>query len=340
MPFADATVVVAVSGGADSLSLLLALDDLRERKKLDLRLVAAHFNHRLRGRESDADEAFVKHIAAERKFELALGHGPIEQDGNLEQNARNARYAFLTETAVGLKAGCVLTAHTINDQAETFLLNLIRGSGVDGLSAMRPIRELPGEEEFLREGEKRRKGGEENLVSESPLLPFSPSLLLVRPLLRWAKREDTENFCRESGVQFRYDTMNEDMSFKRVRVRKMLIPMLREFNPRIVETLAQTAELMRSVSVTDEKNSQNSQITPDELLIKEIEPLDPAALQETLRSWLKTRRGDLRSISFKHIEAVRQLVQSRKSGRIVELPGFGVVWKENGRLRFEEGRSD
>jgi tRNA(Ile)-lysidine synthase len=329
LPVANETVVVAVSGGADSLSLLLALDDLRTRKKLDLRFAAAHFNHKLRGRESDADEEFVKQIAAERNFELALGHGPISQDGNLEQNARNARYAFLAETAVNLRAGYVLTAHTLNDQAETFLLNLIRGSGLDGLSGMKPVREL------------RSVGGEE----KAPPLLYSSTPLLIRPMLRWARRDDTENFCRESGVEFRYDTMNEDMSFKRVRVRKMLLPMLKEFNPKIVETLANTAELMRSGSVSPvaaggrAAAEKSTQLTED-LEIKELKTLEPPILQETIRFWLKSRRGNLRSIGLKHIEAVAQLVHSTKSGRTVELPGFGIIRKQKGRLRFENIKVD
>lgn len=318
--------MTAVSGGADSMSLLLALEELRTRKKLDLRFVAAHFNHKLRGRESDADEEFVKQTAAERKFELAVGHGPIEQDGNLEQNARKARYAFLSETAANVRADYVLTAHTLNDQAETFLLNLIRGSGPDGLSGMRPIRNLENDD-----------AGQ----SASPLLPFPASPpFLVRPILRWAKREDTENYCRGSGVGFRYDTMNEDMSFKRVRIRKMLLPMLHEFNPNIIETLAQTAELMLGRPPGGSEDLVDPQPLPLELSIAELKLLDPAMLQTTLRSWLKARRGGLRSLGMKHIEAVQRLVHSQKSGRTAELPGYGLVRKQNGRLRFENIKVD
>ena len=372
LPFADETLVVAVSGGADSLSLLLALDDLRTRQKLKLRLVAAHFNHKLRGHESDADEQFVKHLTAEKGIELAIGHGPIASEGNLEQNARNARYAFLTRTAENVKAYGVVTAHTINDQAETFLLNLIRGSGIGGLSGMRPVREL------------RSEGMEEwgsSTVSESPLLPFSSTPpLLIRPFLTWARRADTENFCRECGVDFRYDTMNEDMSFKRVRVRKILLPVLKDLNPKIIETLARTADLMRQsgyppsdggvapasgdgVVLSDAADVQHesnlsgvaenhppaeaagpllrkegslSQPAPysNELLIKHVKILDKSELYRTLRFWLRANRGDLRSISLKHIEAIERLALSPKSGRLVELPGGGLVRKHGGRLVF------
>ena len=328
MPFAGETVLVAVSGGADSLSLLLGLHELRERKKLDIRIVAAHFNHQLRGHASDADEEFVRTIASERGIELAVGHGKLSSNGNLEQNARDARYSFLRSTAENLRSGLVAVAHTVNDQAETFLLNLIRGSGPGGLSGMKPVRELGNE------------GVEETGNDDDPFLPFSSlppsSTLLVRPLLGWAKREDTENFCRESGVEFRYDTMNEDMSFKRVRVRKMLLPMLKEFNPRIVETLAQTAELMAVAAA----RSPDVPIPLEELWVKELRELERPELTERVRNWLRARRGSLRSIGQVHIEAIESLVNSRKSGSVVELPGFGAVHKTGGRLSFRNIKVD
>lgn len=329
LPFADETIVVAVSGGADSLSLLLALDDLRTRQKLKLRFVAAHFNHKLRGAESDADEEFVKHLAAEKGFELAVGHGPIGARGNIEQNARDARYDFLTRTAENLKAYGVLTAHTINDQAETFLLNLIRGSGIDGLRGMRPVRPL-------RDAE----GSEDELgnITASPLLPFSVSTQLIRPFLTWAKRADTENFCRECGVEFRYDTMNEDMSFKRVRIRKILLPVLTDLNPKIIETLARTADLMHPsepgavATGFRERGGKQIELT-SELSISELKTLDKPALYQKLRIWLKHHRGNLRGLGLKHIEAIERLISSTKSGRLVELPG-GTVRKHDGRLLF------
>lgn len=348
LPFADETIVVAVSGGADSLSLLLALDDLRVRKKLNLRLVAAHFNHKLRSHESDADEEFVKHLAIEKGFELVIGHGGIAAKGNVEQNARDARYDFLTRTANNLDAYGVVTAHTMNDQAETFLLNLVRGSGVDGLSGMRPVRELRSEgvEEFKSlENEKNVTALEHPPVSESPFLPFSATPQLIRPLLSWARRADTENFCRECGVEYRYDTMNEDMSFKRVRIRKILLPVLTDLNPKIIETLARTANLMRQsepgAGATGFLGPGQISITPTgELSIKDLKRFDKPQLYRTLRVWLRTHRGDLRSISLKHIESIERLILSPKSGRVVELPGGGTVQKHDGRLVFANIKVD
>ena len=130
LPVAGETVVIAVSGGTDSVSLLLAMHDLVEREKLDIRIVAAHFDHNLRD-GSDQDAEYVKRLCTQLKVELNIGHGEAKR-GNLEQNARDARYAFLTKTALTLNAVAILTAHTQNDQAETFLMNLVRGSGPEG----------------------------------------------------------------------------------------------------------------------------------------------------------------------------------------------------------------
>src|ERR1700733_12878033 len=123
LPVNDAAVVVAVSGGADSVSLLLALSELKAKKKLDLRFVVAHFNHGLRGAESDKDETLVKKLSIKKGFEFESAKWKIKKGhnkkDNLEQAARLARYAFLGKTAEKYDAFAVLTAHTISDQAET-----------------------------------------------------------------------------------------------------------------------------------------------------------------------------------------------------------------------------
>src|SRR5947209_20046896 len=181
LPVSDTTVVVAVSGGADSVSLLLGASELQNLSKLDLRIVAAHFNHDLRGEESDEDDAFVRGLCFDRKIELAAGRSTQKHLSNVEQGARIERYAFLQQVAENVNAGLVLTGHTLDDQAETFLLNLIRGSGIRGLSAMRPVRYLASSAKGIK---------------------------LARPLMTWARRADTEGYCRELGVEYRVDTMN------------------------------------------------------------------------------------------------------------------------------------
>ncbi len=320
LPVKNATVVVAVSGGADSVSLLLALNELKKIAKLDIRIVAAHLNHQLRGVESDVDEQFVKHLTTELGIGLDLHRAKIASNGNLEQNARDARYKFLAESANNLKAFAVLAGHTMNDQAETFLLNLIRGSGPEGLSGMQIVREL---ESASRESE------------QSPFLPFSASgLLLIRPLLRWAKRIDTEAFCHELGIEYRYDTMNDDTAFKRVQIRKILLPMLEDMNPNIIETLSNTASLMQGVTGQSAANNVGDQAS---LNLAELKTLPKTELYEILRSWLAHRRGNTRGLQLKHIQAIERLVFSEKSGKTAELPG-GKVVKSGGRLVYEENK--
>ena len=321
LPFADETVIVAVSGGADSVGLLLAIDDLRKRKKLDNRFVIAHFDHKLR-HDSHTDLAFVRELTSTYQFELAQGEWHSPQNKNLEQSARNARYGFLYEVAEKLNACFVLTAHTMNDQAETVLMNLIRGSGPNGLGGMRPIRELSQDMESI------------DLISEDePFLPFlAPGVMLVRPLLTWAKRRETEGFCIENKVDFRRDPMNEDLNFKRVWVRKVLIPMLEEVNPKIVDTLCRSAELLQPPATAANEiavETNNDQA----LYVAELKTLHKAELYSTLRTWLRQKRGNLRGLSLKHIESIEGLIHSRKSGRLAEIPG-GAVVKGSGILEW------
>lgn len=325
LPFAGETIVVAVSGGADSMSLLLAIDDLRKRKKLDLRIVAAHFDHKIRP-DSHTDLEFVAAFAKERGFEMSHGSWSREAGGNLEQSAREARYDFLTSTAAKANAGYVLTAHTMNDQAETFLMNLIRGAGRDGLSGMAPIRELD---------EEKKADGDE----AAPFLPFvSTPILLARPLIRWAKRRDTENFCLENDIDFRRDPMNEDLNFRRIWVRKVLIPMMEEANPKIVESLCRTSELLRG----DESSPNQLQETAhagSALDLGHLKTLQNADLFPVLRDWIKLNRGSLRGIGTKHLEAINTLIHSKKSGRMVELPG-GQAVKHDGRLSWSTEKGE
>lgn len=310
LPFENETFIIAVSGGADSVSLLLALHKLHELKKLKLNFIVAHYNHDLRGEESRQDAEFVEDLAKTLNIKFVDGiQNPKSnirnQKDNLEQTARRARYKFLFQIAENSDAFGVLSAHTLNDQAETFLLNLIRGSGTVGLSAMKSIRKL-----------------EEN-----------SEILLIRPLLNWAKRQDTENFVRERKIEFRSDWMNENEKFSRVKIRKKLIPLLEDFNPKIVEKLAQTASILQNeanqLSVIGYQLSAN-------LEIKELKSLSSSALYLVLRKWLEKERGNLRQIELKHIEAIERLIFSPKSGRKVELPNGETVIKKQGRLFFEK----
>ena len=361
LPFADATFVAAISGGADSVSLLLALHELKKLEKLNLRFVIAHFNHNLRGEDSDADEQFVKNLASQFGYELALGKSETRfETGNLEQNARDARYEFLLETAANLDAYAVLTAHTLNDQAETFLFNLIRGSGIEGLGGIKPRRSLkPADFGFRTTEDFGFQAEEQSPNTEDRIKNHKSEIELVRPLVNWAKREDTENFCLLNKIEFRYDAMNEDLKYKRVRIRKVLLPLLKDFNPKIVETLAQTARLLREDAlaldaVTERSDAEKKPVTCDferdtdeerrpktedqikNLPLKGLKDIFPSVRRTVLRDWLKENRGNLRRLELKHIESIEKLIFSRKSGRTVELPGGEIVSKKDGKLHFQK----
>lgn len=298
LPIANATVLVAVSGGADSSALFIALAELAKRKKIHLEIVAAHFNHRFRGRESDGDERFVKEMAVKLGLDLVSGTERLEGSADIEQRARNARYKFLAAAAKEVDARLVLTAHTMNDQAETVLLNLIRGSGPDGLAGMRLRRHL------------------------------ETDIEVVRPLLKWSKRADTNEYCRSREVEPRQDAMNQDPRFTRVRIRKEIIPLLGELNPKIVETLSRTGELLGS--------ARGPHSPTDQAQVSKLKNLNESELRTGLRDWLRSSRGSLRGITLKHIDSIARLVKSRRSGRIVELPGGGRVEKCGGRLAYKD----
>ena len=315
LPFSDETIIIAVSGGADSVSLALALNDLKDRKKINLNFIIAHFNHDLRGIESEKDAQFVKDLAEKLNFNLEIQNpkSPIQnRNGNLEQNARNARYEFLFEVAEKHNAYAILTAHTQNDQAETFLLNLIRGSGLDGLAGICPARR------------QKVKGKRQNR-----------EVLLIRPLISSVRREDSEQFCADNNISFRHDAMNDDLKFNRVRVRKEIIPLLKKINPKIIETLSQTANLLREDA---EELQKTAQITSAKLSQNELKSLSKSQRLRALRGWLAYHRGNLRQLDLKHLEAIERLILSRKSGREIELPNGEKVVKKDGFIIFEKTR--
>jgi len=327
-PLRGERLVVAVSGGADSTALLLALEELKGAGLLEVGLTAAHLNHGLRGESADADARFAESLARECGFEFASARADVgaragESGDNLEQAARRARYEFLSGAARLTKAAAVLTGHTLDDQAETVLLRLLRGSGSEGLGGMHPERSL-------------EEGGE---------------VLLRRPLLEWARRADTEGYCRARGVEFRADEMNADERFARVRVRRTLLPLLETFNPRAARTIARAAGLLREESsalegfaarLLEDARAEGVE-SPGEAWPLRVEVLNgaPAALRRrALRLWVARGRGGLRRISLANVSAVERLLKGERGGRVAELPGGARVERRKGLLTFysEDGR--
>ena len=317
----DETIVVAVSGGADSVALLLALAELKSASKLYVKISVAHLDHKLRP-TSGRDARWVADLAAKLGFDSVTGRSKVAEiaranNDNLEQAAREARYAFLERTAKRKSARYVLTAHTMDDQAETVLLRLMRGSagaGLGGMDAMRPL------------------GG---------------SVQLVRPLL-WARRTDTENYCRLRKTEFLVDEMNNDTGFARVRVRQQLLPLMQSFNNRIVEAISRTAAQLRedrAVLATDSRSlmgrasisrsGDEGETKTPALDVKVLAAEPPALRRRALRQWISQARGSARRLEMVHLLAVEKLLEGTAGRRTVELPGGGRVRRSKNRLEFE-----
>jgi tRNA(Ile)-lysidine synthase len=224
------TVVVGVSGGSDSLCLLHTLARLR--RELDLSLHVAHLNHCLRGDEADADMTFVALLATEWGLpctievrdvaSLALG-----QHTSIEETARHVRYRFLIKVANRVGAAAVAVGHHADDQSETVLMHILRGTGISGLKGMLPSTEL----------------SEMQMVDDGWPDPGSrSSMRLVRPLLA-VPRDEIEKYCRDHSLQPRFDRSNLDTTHFRNRVRHELLPLLETYNPNIKLLLQRTADV-------------------------------------------------------------------------------------------------
>jgi tRNA(Ile)-lysidine synthase len=321
LPESDAAIVVAVSGGADSTALFLALQELLEAEKLRLKLIVAHLDHGLRA-SSSQDAKWVAQLAKRFHFKVTLGRvnlkPPKKTAENLEQAARKARYQFLLKTARQNRAGYVLTGHTLDDQAETILMRLLRGSAAEGLSGMPVIRPIK----------------------------QNSKVQLVRPLLGWARRSDTEDYCRQRQFDFLGDEMNDDESFLRVRVRKQLLPLMQSFNKRIVETLSRTADLLnedasaladeaqRLLEAAKEKADKNNETAVPRLSVSVLLQSPAAVRRRALREWIARERGDLKRIEMVHLLAVDKLLSAGRGGRIAQLPGGGAVTRKRGTLEL------
>jgi tRNA(Ile)-lysidine synthase len=213
--WSEVTVVVAVSGGPDSVALLRALGAIRAGGPG--RLVAAHCNHRLRGMESEADAVFVAELSEKLRIPCEIGVAEVSQaadrgDG-LEAAARETRYAFLIDAAKRHGARYVAAAHTADDQAETILYRIVRGTGLAGLAGIPRVR------------------------------PLNELTTLIRPML-WARRGEVLDYLSQLGQDYRSDASNLEARFTRNRLRRELLPKLSaDYNPAVVEALVRLGKL-------------------------------------------------------------------------------------------------
>ena len=233
-------VYVAVSGGADSMALLWGMYLLREKLGIDLR--AAHFNHHLRGEESNRDEAFVRNFCDRWDIPLIVAGGEIRPGKKgLEAAAREARYSFLRSLP-----GKIATAHTADDNAETLLMHLIRGTGLKGLGGINPVNGT-----------------------------------VIRPLLG-TTRQQVVAFLEENHIPHVEDSSNAGDQFLRNRLRHDIMPLLVKENPRLAENLSATAQRLRQDEAALEAQSQ-FQVLPT---VPELRELSPALRSRMLERFL------------------------------------------------------
>lgn len=304
-------MVVAVSGGADSVSLLDAFVRLKQRGKLHARVLVAHLNHQLRGEESDADESFVERLAVRHNLECVIERIDVAkmaaaEKRNLEAIARQLRYDFLAEVAEKFDAEYVCTAHTQDDQAETVLMRLLRGSGAEGLRGIHSAR------------------------------PLGLKVKLIRPLLTITRAEVLDH-CQKYGIEFCNDSSNFSTTLTRNRVRYELLPLLKSFNPRSVESLSRAAALLADDDDYMQQLSAEALAEASEGAKIKIKPLltaHPAIRRRVLRQWLKKERGGLQRIEAVHIASLERLILRGQGGRIIELPGGWRVRRKSGVLEI------
>lgn len=288
------TVLVAVSGGADSVALLAALRELQG--AFGIGLVAAHLNHGLRGAESVADCAFVERLAGELAVPLHVDTAQVPS-GNLEAEARRVRYAFLERAATALGATKIATAHTLDDQAETVLLRLLRGAGRRGLGGIRP-----------------RRGR------------------IIRPLIG-CDRVQVRSFLVERGLDWRRDRSNFDVTYARACIRAGYLPALaREFNPRLARALARLADVLREEDALLDRLAATVPGAGEALDLAVLCALEAPIARRVVRRWWR-RYGSGRRLGLAHVEAALALARREAGGGGVRVPG-GAVVREEKALRF------
>lgn len=306
----DDKVVVALSGGPDSVALLDSL--VKIAPKMNLIIFVAHYNHKLRKNESEKDEAFCRKLSESYELIFLCGRMDItkKQKGESPEDFyRRQRYAFLNKVAKKNNAQKIALGHNLQDQAHTVLLRLVRGSSLEGLKGIEPIRENR----------------------------------YIRPLIEVSRREIIE-YLSKNNISYRKDSSNKDEKYLRNKIRARLIPLLKkEFNPKIEEDLAQTAKILRGEDDFIKthvahalrsgyiiKNEKSASMNVDYLL----------GLHAALRSRLfKNILDDIitskQAVTSKHINNVESILQNNVSGKSVSLPGSLIARREYNILILE-----
>ena len=313
-------VSVAVSGGADSVALLLILLELRQ--ELGVVLTVAHFNHKIRGEEAETDQHFVANLAQRFDLEFHSGAGETpayarQRKISLETAARELRHAWFAQLVRGGKTDKIATAHTQDDQAETVLMRILRGTGIRGLAG----------------------------------ISAQTQKALIRPLLE-ITRTEIEEYLRNLGQSWRDDSTNKDLHHARNRIRHELLPILqRDYNPVIREMLCDLAEVARAEeqywdkeidelagrlvrsgkpSRSGRSNNQQNTLALDFSALASL----PLALQRRLFRFLAEKLGT--TLEFKHVQELLAFAQHKGSGKELRLAGGLVARRSLRELQISQ----
>jgi tRNA(Ile)-lysidine synthase len=289
------TVVIAVSGGPDSVCLLDILHVLSD--QLKIRLIVSHFNHGLRPAEDGAETRFVQELAKKLNLPSVTGKAPPslrKRRTSIEERARNARYHFLEKVRVKHGAQKIALGHNLNDQAETVLMRLLRGSGPSGLTGIPPCRDRT----------------------------------IIRPLIQVERRE-IETYLKARKLSYVTDSSNLKTDRTRNRIRLELMPHLEQHQPQLAHLLGQTADILREEDTYLERIaeawlSREAELKPDDstrIPISSFLKLPVALRRRVTRQSIGRAKHDLRRISWDHVESILTLAVSEKPQASLHLPG-------------------
>ena len=303
--------IVAVSSGADSVALLMALHATHPMGGL----IVAHLNHGLRDAESDADEQFVRDLAIELNWPCRVARVDLARDavgGNLEAAARAARYRWFAEVAIELRAGWIATGHHADDQAETVLHRMMRGAGLQGLRGIAPIR---------RDG----------------------AVPILRPLLT-VPRKDIFEFLAEHRQDYRTDSSNADPRFTRNRIRRELLPLMASFNADVVSALGRTAVQAEEFFLDQQREGDRllslvELEKTDRMIVLDairLEALDEPAVRLTCRALWAREGWPMSAMTFAHWARIAEIALGTHPA--ADFPGNVHIRRNGGRLEIRPGR--
>lgn len=302
------SVLVAFSGGADSVCLLYALKNLED--KIGFKVLAAHLNHGLRGEEADRDEEFSKDFCKKLGVECITSNCDVRKYAkthNLSEElaGREIRYSFFFSVMEERKIQKLAVGHHLDDQAETVLMHLIRGSGIDGLSGMRHKRGT-----------------------------------IIRPLLDFEKQEILD-FCRRENLDFCTDLTNFETDYNRNKIRLDLIPKMREFNPAVSKTLAKTAKILADEAdfledIACEKAKEL--IDENSCRISELLSVHPAIRRRVVRKMIEAVKKTKKDISADYIDKVLSIAEAMLTGKTLNLGENIIARIEYDRLIIEKNK--